>query len=53
MYRAIPSCNKILTNKWQQESHQHHLDNLKRIKGTVDCKGPLKFEHLKKKQKKT
>ena len=53
MYRAIPSANKILTNKWQDQLQQIHLSNLKKIKGTVDMKEPPKFKHLKKKMKKT
>ena len=30
-----------------------HLDNLRRIKGTVDMREPQQFKHLKKKMKKT
>lgn len=53
MYRAIPSANKILSNKWQKNEHQIHMQNLQRIKGTVDMKEPPQFKHLKKKMKKT
>ena len=53
MYRAIPTSNKTLMSKWQMKDHQMHLDNLRRIKGTVDMKEPQQFKHLKKKMKKT
>ena len=53
MYRAIPSANKILSNKWQKNEHQIHMANLQKIKGTVDMKEPPQFKHLKKKMKKT
>lgn len=53
MYRAIPSASKILTNKWQSNEHDIHMQNLRKIKGTVDMKEPPKFKHLKKKMKKT
>lgn len=53
MYRAIPSANKILSNKWQKNEHQIHMQNLQKIKGTVDMKEPPQFKHLKKKMKKT
>lgn len=53
MYRAIPSANKILTNKWQDFDHAIHMKNLQKIRGTVDMREPPKFKHLKKKMKKT
>ena len=30
-----------------------HLENLRKIKGTVDMREPQQFKHLKKKMKKT
>jgi len=53
MYRAIPSASKILTNKWQDKSHEIHLKNLNKIKGTIDMRQPQQFKHLQKKMKKT
>jgi len=53
MYRAIPAANKILASKWQKEQHETHMFNLRNIKGTVDCHGPVKLDHLKRKSKKT
>lgn len=53
MYRAIPSANKILSSKWQNKQQSIHMKNLQQIKGTVDMKEPPKFQHLKKKMKKT
>lgn len=53
MYRAIPAANKILAKKWQQENDARHIENLKNIKGTVNCGAPVKLDHLKKKSKKT
>lgn len=53
MYRAIPTSNKTLQQKWQMKDQQMHLDNLRRIKGTVDMREPQQFKHLKKKMKKT
>lgn len=43
MYRAIPSANKILSNKWQSKDHDLHKANLARIKGTVDTREPREF----------
>ena len=43
MYRAIPSANKILSAKWQNNEHNMHMKNLANIKGTVDSREPPKF----------
>ena len=53
MYRAIPQANKILSSKWQKDQHDMHVENLRNIKGTVNCGAPVKLDHLKKKSKKT
>ena len=53
MYRAIPTANKILTTKWQNQEHSIHKQNLKNIKPSVDMSEPPRFKHLMKKMKKT
>jgi len=53
MYRAIPKVNKILAKKWQKELDEQHLNNLRNIKPSVDNRGPVRLDHLKKKSKKT
>ena len=53
MYRAIPTANKLLSNKWTNQQHDIHLKNLSKVKGSVDMREPPKFGHLKKKMKKT
>jgi hypothetical protein len=47
MYRAIPTSNKILQKRWQQNEFNIHKRKLKEVKSCIDFKRPNTFGRLK------
>ncbi|KAL0218663.1 hypothetical protein P9112_004316 [Eukaryota sp. TZLM1-RC] len=52
MYRAIPSSNKLLEQKWRQRELNLHRQKLKKMKPAIDNKPPPDHRHVFENKKK-